>query len=80
MVVDTKASNFKKQKEDEIEAFQASIPTYSLGGVGQHPVNAKDALHLHQLQAEVQYKGKFFLLEKELEYMFENGEYTVKGQ
>lgn len=27
-----------------------------------------------------QYKGKFFLLEKELECMFENGEYTVKGQ
>lgn len=27
-----------------------------------------------------QYKGKFFLLEEELECMFENGEYTVKGQ
>lgn len=30
--------------------------------------------------SDTQYKGKFFLLEKELECMFENGEYTVKGQ
>lgn len=30
--------------------------------------------------SDTQYKGKFFLLEEELECMFENGEYTVKGQ
>lgn len=53
-VVDTKASAYKKQKEKELEEFHSSIPTYSLGGVGRHSVNAKDALHLHQLQIEVQ--------------------------
>ena len=30
--------------------------------------------------SDTQYKGKFFLLKEELECMFENGEYTVKGQ
>ena len=54
MVVDIEASNFKKQKEKELEEFHSSIPTYSLGGVGRHPVNAKDALRLHQMRAEVQ--------------------------
>lgn len=54
MVVDTKASNFKKQKEAELEAFHASIPTYSLGGVGRHPVSIEDERRLRQMQAEVQ--------------------------
>lgn len=54
MVVDTKATAMKAQKERELEEFHSSIPTYSLGGVGRHPVNAKDALRLHQMRAEVQ--------------------------
>lgn len=54
MVVDTEAKDIKAQKERELEEFHSSIPTYSLGGVGRHPVNAKDALRLHQMRAEMQ--------------------------
>ena len=54
MVVDIKASNFKKQKEAELEAFHASIPTHSIGGVGKHPDKLEDSLRLYQLRAEVQ--------------------------
>lgn len=54
MVVDTEAKAMKAQKERELEEFHSSIPTYSLGGVGRYPVNAKDALRLHQMRAGVQ--------------------------
>lgn len=54
MVVDTKASNFKKQKEAELEVLHTSIPTYSLGGIGRHPVNSEDEKRLRQLRCEIQ--------------------------
>ena len=53
MVVDIKASNFKKQKEAELKAFHASIPTYSIGGVGEHPVNLGDALRIMKMREEL---------------------------
>lgn len=54
MVVDTKAAEMKAQKEKKLEEFHNSIPTYSLGGVGRHPVNPEDSLRLYQMKAEIQ--------------------------
>lgn len=54
MVVGTKASNLKKQKEKEMEAFHAAIPTHTMGGgVGRHPDNPEDEERLRQMRDEI---------------------------
>lgn len=53
-VVDTKAKALKDKKEAEMEAFHASIPAYTMGGVGRHPVNPEDERKLRAMREEIQ--------------------------
>lgn len=54
VVIDKKVQELKSQKEEAMEAFHASIPTYTMGGVGRHPVNPEDARKLRSMREEIQ--------------------------
>lgn len=53
VVIDKKAQELKAKKEEAMEAFHASIPTHTMGGVGRHPDNPEDEKRLHQMRDEI---------------------------
>lgn len=52
-VVDRDAEKLKTQKESELEAFHASIPTYTMMGGGRYPERIEDECKLQEMRAEL---------------------------
>lgn len=53
LVFDRKAEELRDRKLAEVEAFRDSIPTYTMMGIGKHPVNPEDEIELRAMIDEL---------------------------